>query len=218
MQKFTLFILFILGSIIVLTLSPLLDQQLAILPYNSYTHQFYGEGAWWCRIIYYAVSLVSICLVATPLIYWWCNRNNVAKQFLVRRMIFITYLSLAIGPGLVVNASFKQNWGRARPYQVIRDHHQFTLPWQPQFNQPLYNSFPSGHVSIGAFIGIPFLAIRRRRLGVGLCVAGFIIVGLVRYLQGGHYFSDICLAALIVWMVNLLVTHLVDKYFLVKWK
>jgi lipid A 4'-phosphatase len=129
-------------------------------------------------------------------------------------MVLISYLSLAIGPGLLVNTLFKENWGRARPYQVIRDGHPFSLPWQPHFNRPADNSFPSGHVSIGAFIGIPFLVARRRKLGVALCVLGFVSVGIVRWLQGGHYFSDIILAAIIVWLSTLLIIYVVDRYML----
>lgn len=213
-QKLYLAISLVILCLITFALSPYLDQQLASLPYNYQTRYFYGEIAIWCKIIYYSVNVTTFLLILMPLtIVALAAMKKIQFNFLiVKRMVLITYISLAIGPGLLVNTFFKDEWGRPRPYQVIRDHKPFSYPWQPHFNHPKDNSFPSGHVSIGAFVGIPFIAARRKRLGVTLCIAGTIIVGIVRFLQGGHYFSDILMAAIIVWAVNLVVTILVDKY------
>lgn len=213
-QKLYLAISLVILCLITFALSPYLDQQLASLPYDYQTRYFYGERALWCKIIYYSVNVTTFLLILVPLtIVVLAALKKIQFNFLiVKRMVLITYISLAIGPGLLVNTFFKDEWGRPRPYQVIRDHKPFSYPWQPHFNHPKDNSFPSGHVSIGAFVGIPFIAARRKRLGVTLCIAGTIIVGIVRFLQGGHYFSDILMAAIIVWAVNLVVTILVDKY------
>ncbi len=212
-------ILFLLAiSAVTFYLSPILDQRLAILPYDFTIARFYGEITLWCKVVYYSVNVTTFLLIITPIIIILLSRKgkiNLAKP-LVKRMVLITYLSLALGPGLICNSLLKDNWGRARPYQVIRDHHPFSYPWQPHFDRPADNSFPSGHVTIGAFVGVPFIAARRKKLGVALCIAGFTLVGIVRYLQGGHYFSDIVMAATIVWLVNILVTEIVDKYFMTK--
>lgn len=214
-MKLRLFIVLAMLSAVILYLSPIIDSQWAIIPYDVISHKFYGETHLWCQIIYYSVNVATVLLAILPLvIFIYMKKNHPHRSKNYKRMLLISYLSLAIGPGLVVNTVFKENWGRARPYQVIRDHHQFSLPWQPHFNRPTDNSFPSGHVSIGAFIGIPFIALGRRRLGIALCAGGFVAVGLVRFLQGGHYPTDIAMAALIVWMINLLITHLVDRFFL----
>lgn len=214
-MKIKLVLVLVIAALITLGLSPLLDQQLAIVPYTLLSNKFYGETHLWVKIIYYGVNLSTALLIVIPLVILVrSRRNSLEKKKLVRRMVLISYLSLAIGPGLLVNTLFKENWGRARPYQVIRDGHPFSLPWQPHFNRPADNSFPSGHVSIGAFIGIPFLVARRRKLGVALCALGFVSVGIVRWLQGGHYFSDIILAAIIVWLSTLLIIYVVDRYML----
>lgn len=208
----TLFLI-VLGAI-VLALSPYLDQQLASLPYNYQTKYFYGEISAWCKVIYYSVNVTTFLLILIPLVIviLVAKKKLLFNANIIKRMVLITYISLAIGPGLLVNTFFKDEWGRPRPYQVIRDHKPFSYPWQPHLGNSKDNSFPSGHVSIGAFIGVPFIAARRKYLGVSLCVLGTIVVGVVRFLQGGHYFSDILMAAIIVWLVNVFVTIMVDKY------
>ena len=187
----TYILILVFTTIVVFLLSPVLDIKLAAIPYNHTTHAFYGETHLWCKV--------------TP-----------ASRQTLKRMLMISYLSLIIGPGLIANSYFKQHWGRARPYQVMRDHHPFSFPWQPHSNRPADNSFPSGHVTIGAFLGIPLIAARRRKIGLALCASGFILVGVVRWLQGGHYFSDILMAGIIVWLVNILVTLMVDRFFIAK--
>lgn len=208
-----IWLLLILG-VVVLASSPYVDRQLAILPYDPSIHYFYGELSWWCKLIYYSVNMVTVSLIVVPLILFILVWKKILQldMLLIKRMMLITYLSLAIGPGLLVNTLFKDGWGRPRPYQVIRDHKPFSYPWQPHFNHPKDNSFPSGHVSIGAMIGVPFIVARKKKLGIGLCILGAALVGLVRFLQGGHYFTDITAAAIIVWLVSILVTKLVDKY------
>lgn len=214
-MKKHLLLLFIFLSIIVFLLSPFVDKQFAIIPYDVVSSTFYGETHLWCKLIYYGVNVTTFCLAIIPLLVFFLNKKkNIENTGNIKRMMLISYLSLAIGPGLVVNKIFKENWGRARPYQVIRDHHPFSYPWQPHLNRPSDNSFPSGHVSIGAFIGIPFIAARRKKLGITLCLLGTFVVGTARWLQGGHYFTDIIMAALMVWMINIFITYLVDKFFM----
>lgn len=211
-RKISLLVLWIVITIVVCATSPFLDQQLAILPYDSINSKFYGEVHWWCSIIYYGVNVATVLLIAIPLfslLYVMLKKLPLNKTLL--RIVLVSYLGLAIGPGLVVNLAFKNNWGRARPYQVIRDHHPFSYPWQPHFDRPADNSFPSGHVSIGAFVGVPLIAARRKKLGVLACGIGFVLVGIVRWLQGGHYFTDIVMAGVLVWLCSWLVMMIVDR-------
>ena len=209
------FMLYLLAAMLLtLLLSPYLDQRLALLPYNFVTNKFYGEITLWTKVIYYSVNVMTTLLIVIPLIILGLSvrsKSNLKKK-IICRMFLVTYLALLIGPGLVCNSFFKNHWGRARPYQVIRDHHEFSLPWQPHFDRPSDNSFPSGHVSIGAFIGVPFIAARRKRLGIIISIFGFILVGVTRLLQGGHYFSDIMMAALITWFISAGVMLLIDCY------
>lgn len=204
-------LLLVVLLIVVILSSPYIDQQFAVLPYDSITRVFYGETHLWCKIIYYGVNVATFMIVLSLLIATILYFKSDLNKMFLKRFILITALSMLIAPGLIVNKAFKEHWGRARPYQVIRDGGTFSLPWQPNFNEPKNNSFPSGHASIGAFIGVPFIAARRRKLGFTLCGIGAFAVGLVRWLQGGHYFTDICTAILIVWIVTTLVSYFVDN-------
>ena len=214
----TYILILVFTTIVVFLLSPVLDIKLAAIPYNHTTHAFYGETHLWCKVVYYGVSVATTLLIIIPPVIFLLKYKKAtpASRQTLKRMLMISYLSLIIGPGLIANSYFKQHWGRARPYQVMRDHHPFSFPWQPHSNRPADNSFPSGHVTIGAFLGIPLIAARRRKIGLALCASGFILVGVVRWLQGGHYFSDILMAGIIVWFVNALVTLLVDRFFIAK--
>lgn len=205
--------IFLLVGLLIITIlsSQYVDQQFAIIPYDEVTRKFYGETHLWCKVIYYGVNVTTFSIIMSLLVAIFLYFKSNFDKVLLKRFILITSLTMLIAPGLIINKAFKEHWGRARPYQVIRDGSDFSLPWQPHFDKPSNNSFPSGHASIGAFIGVPFIAARRRKLGLALCGIGAFLVGIVRWLQGGHYFSDICVAILIVWLVTTLVSYFVDK-------
>lgn len=113
-------------------------------------------------------------------------------------------VSMVLGPGLIVNTMFKNHFGRPRPIQVT----EFGGPLEViPLGQPGIagkgKSFPSGHASMGFFLGLPaFLFLRRHR---GWCVGFFAlgvvaggVMGLARILQGAHWLSDILWSGLFV--------------------
>ncbi|MBP9743359.1 MAG: phosphatase PAP2 family protein [Burkholderiales bacterium] len=194
-----IFFILVAGFVIV---SPGIDQYFAAMTYNADRGKFYGELHLWCRIVYYSIPAITALLVAISVGMLFTRLKKVA---------LIILLSLALGPGLVINVVFKDHWGRPRPYQVIRDGETFLPVWQPNFNQINDNSFPCGHASIGFFLGVPFLACGQRKRGliIGLIAGGF--VGVVRMLQGGHYLSDVVFCGIFVWMAAYLVIYWVNK-------
>ncbi len=176
----------------------LLDQNIALLTYNSITHKFYGETNIFCTIIYKSVSVIAFLIVfmCILVIFIYKKYKNNAIMILI---------CLLIGPGIMVNYVLKDHWGRARPYQVIRDKEKFTPFWLYMPNKPNNNSFPSGHASIGFFLGAPYLISESRKnkqfhqkLGMLISIIGGLIVGVVRILQGGHYVTDVILCGIIV--------------------
>jgi lipid A 4'-phosphatase len=206
------YLLLFLALIAIITVSPQVDQYLAKLTYNPITNNFYGETHLWCKIIYHGVNVAIAILIILPIVFLFLayRIKSLSKTF-AKRFALITYVSLIVGPGVIVNAGLKQHWGRARPNQVIREHQTFTPLWQYVANKPSDNSFPSGHASGGFFLGIPLLATRRKKLAISVSLLGGALVGLVRLLQGGHYFSDILMAGILVIAVGLIVTKLVEK-------
>jgi len=119
-----------------------------------------------------------------------------------REMVYVLAV-LAIGPGLIANALLKDNWGRARPREVIEfggDKH-FTPAWVISDQCAGNCSFVSGE---GAFaftiIALAMLApagYRRRRSMIAALAFGS-AVSLVRMAQGAHFLSDSVIGALLV--------------------
>jgi lipid A 4'-phosphatase len=152
------------------------------------------------------VLIWTLCiLIALSLILF---RRGLAP--LLPRACFL-FLVLALGPGLVVNAVFKNQFGRARPDTVA----EFggSAPFTPPFviSQACDSncSFVSGHASMGFYLlSFGFVDPRRRRwwLAAGLLAGGF--TGLMRMVQGAHFLSDVVFAFFAVYATAVLVDAL----------
>lgn len=187
-----------------------IDPRIAIIPFNSTLGKFYGEVHLWCKIIYFSVPVFTGLLIVVSL-WLLLVKNRKIHGTSTKRAALIIFISLALGPGLTVNTILKDNWGRPRPYQVIRDGKTFAPVWKANFKAPANNSFPCGHASIGFFLGVPLLAFGFRRRGLVLSLIGGAGVGAVRMLQGGHYLSDVIYCGIIVWLIAELVTFCVNR-------
>jgi lipid A 4'-phosphatase len=108
-------------------------------------------------------------------------------------------LCIAVGAGLVANTIFKDQWGRARPNQVVEfgGTKKFTPPLTRSDQCERNCSFVSGEASsifaIGFAIALLAEASRRRRLFLAAVAAGA-FTGLLRIGGGGHFFSDVFFA------------------------
>lgn len=105
---------------------------------------------------------------------------------------------LAAGPGLVANVVLKDQWGRARPKQIVEfgGTKTFTPPLMPA-NQCRRNcSFVSGEAS-STYVTLYAAAALFPQWSVVLVAAGTLgglATGLVRMSQGAHFLSDIVFA------------------------
>ncbi|MFM1887180.1 MAG: hypothetical protein RL026_2337 [Pseudomonadota bacterium] len=133
-----------------------------------------------------------------------------------RRIAVFLMMSLALGPGLVVNGILKPHWGRPRPAEV-RDFGG-TRPFQAPLEANLVGfadrgtngrSFPSGHAAMAFWTTAGFFVARVLwpplapwLLGGGLLfgLAG----GAARVIAGRHFLSDILWSGLIVFALNAL--------------
>lgn len=156
----------------------------------------------------YAVALISLILISIS--YWSPKFTQWRKPAIL--MVFV----IALGPGILVNLTFKEHWGRPRPHEVIEfgGSQEFKYVWQMGEEG---KSFPCGHCSMGFYLAIPYLFWRKRRkllayfsLFVGFS-AGFVI-GFARVIAGAHFPSDVLWAGGMVWLTGILGFYLLKVY------
>lgn len=202
----------------------------AISPFTTYLDTtissfFYqGSGKFWSKpflnyIFDYLVFPAETVTLVALIIYVGSFLKPSWKKW--RPMMLTIVLTLGVGSGVIVHLILKDHWGRPRPRQTI----EFggTHPYQP-FYQPNFanafvpnpcRSFPCGHCSLGfAFFSIYLLGMRYHHKTVavvGLTLTGVLgsLLSFGRIAQGGHYFSDILVSALIMWWTALSVDYLV---------
>ncbi|GAB4191682.1 MAG: phosphatase PAP2 family protein [Thalassobaculales bacterium] len=113
----------------------------------------------------------------------------------------VAYLagSLAIGPGLLVNVLFKDQWGRARPSTIAEfgGERAFTPAWVMSGQCDDNCSFMSGHAALGFWTVAPALLAppALRPYAVAAALAFGALMGFARIAQGGHFLSDTIFAA-----------------------
>ena len=144
----------------------------------------------------------------------WLRERRVAKHLLFdnRKIIFLL-LTLALGPGLLVNGFLKSHWGRARPSEVSTfGGRQSFSPAYVIAHQCRHNcSFVSGDAAMGFYLLAFLFVVRKRAQTVVVALAGVLVgsaIGLVRIAQGAHFLSDIIFAGFITvtvaWLLSIL--------------
>lgn len=142
-------------------------------------------------------TLLVFSLVA-PVVVAVCRRGWVARH---RAALIFLSISALIGPGLVVNEGLKDEWGRARPREIVEfgGDRIYTPPLQISDQCDSNCSFPSGHAALGFwFVSIGLVVTRHRGIVVTGALALGLLFGAVRVLQGAHFASDVLFAGLIV--------------------
>lgn len=137
------------------------------------------------------------------MILLWAAGEAMRRPLLgvTRRVAAYVVLSLALGPGLVVNVILKDSWGRPRPSTIREfggtDTYVPPLVWSDQCDHNC--SFSSGHGALGFWpVALALLAPPAwRHAAVGVAVAFGALVGFVRIAQGGHFLSDVVASAII---------------------
>jgi len=184
---------------------PQIDLAIAGQFYNP-TDGFFLRDNPLVRFVYLGVPWVTRTVVVSLVLFllsawtFWRRREFFARE---RRAALYLLLVMIIGPGLLVNTLFKDNWGRARPSQIVEfgGGKQFTRAALPSDQCEKNCSFVSGHASVGFyFLALAFVLPRRRALWLTLGTALGLGIGLVRVMQGGHFFSDVIFCGIVVYI------------------
>lgn len=190
----------VLASTVVFWLSDW-DLQIAQL-FRLADHWLLDDFPLWKAVFYDGVTLIVIVVFFGGLLTMLIG--SLQRHYQLRLSALYVLLVFLVGPGLLVNTVFKDQWGRPRPIQVAE------LGGQERYVPPGYfvangegRSFPSGHSSIGfAFVAFWFLWRQRKpqwaRLALAFSVTLGAMIGLTRMAAGGHFLSDVMWSAWVV--------------------
>ncbi len=191
--------------LLILAVFPELDLWVSAALYDPSAGFFWGTMPV-CRGLYASVEWlvpiwIALCVGALGVA---AARKQSVFTLKWRAWLFLI-LSLAIGPGLVVNTIFKDHWGRPRP-DMVREfggEMPFRPFWKPSSDCDQNCSFPSGHAAMAFYTMSPgFVSPRHRRR---IFLTGFtygLLVSVVRMAQGGHFLSDVVASFGIVFTVS----------------
>ncbi len=182
---------------------PQIDLGVSALFFDPVKH-FFLKDRLICRLIYHSVEVFAVSLaVGLPLLFLFIQVKKRPIFTLNRKKIVYLLLVLALGPGVIVNVVFKDNWGRARPDQIAQfgGEKRFTPAWVLSDQCRQNCAFVSGHASMGFYLfAFAFLFPKHRKKWTGAAVTGGGIVGLVRIAQGGHFLSDVVFSGMILYL------------------
>ena len=200
------FIIGVVAAAIFFLLSPGVDISFSRLFYQP-GEGFFPRGNLAVDILYelviviaYAVAIFVVGASLARLI------PRLERLWVRPRVIAFIALSLALGPGLIVNSLLKDNVGRARPFTIVEfgGTKTFSPALAPSDQCPKNCSFVSGHAA-GAFFLVTFAFLirrpRRRRWAMAGALAFGAASGLGRIALGAHFLSDVVFAGLIVYAV-----------------
>ncbi len=197
------------GLLLLLTVFPQIDLAVSSVFYDPDTGTWPAKTTLFCQWAHaympYAVLAVPEALLlawlATPLL-----RRLRPAWVVPGRVIAYLLLTLGLGPGLVVNALLKDNWGRPRP-STISEFGGLNTHIPPLWisNQCDTNcSFSSGHSAVAFWVvALAFLAPPNWRKSAIFAALGFgTLMGLARIAQGAHFFSDVAYSGVIVTVIS----------------
>lgn len=130
------------------------------------------------------------------------------RLLLSGRAILFLMTTVALGPGLLVNVTLKDHWGRPRPIDVTQfggDQH-FVAWWDPRGDCPGNCSFVSGDVAGAVWTIAPAALVLPpwRAFAYGAALALGLGMAALRIVMGAHFFTDTVFAGvftfLIIWV------------------
>lgn len=195
---------------IIFLLFPQLDIMISSLFFDGHFDRYFLPY----KLVYDGVRVISFVSILTLLVLLTLTFFQKFFWGLTRKKLLFLILAVALGPGLVVNTVFKDNWGRARPVQIKE------FGGKADHNPPLVISnacnkncsFVCGHASAGfVFAALAFLYRRREKeIFVASLFAGALI-GFVRIAQGGHFFSDVVFSFFFTYLTVRLLYYVMFK-------
>jgi lipid A 4'-phosphatase len=182
------------------------DLDLSALFFNRATMFFPVGGRPWEQHAREGARLLITLIALPPIIAILGKLVMPRRRMLIggRAALFLV-LTLAIGPGVVANTILKDHWGRVRPIDTLEfgGSDRFTPWWDPRGQCDNNCSFIAGEPS-GAFWVLAPAAMappQWRLLAYGGVIAFGSALGVLRMAAGGHFFTDVVFAGIIMYLV-----------------
>ena len=175
------------------------------------SHLFYfGNNNFLLQSYYYITIFVRNIILPSIIIYIFIlpffsfflpfKKLYLKYEFKFRDILFL-WLTGIFNLGIVVNLFFKNIWGRARPGDILQlgGKENFT-PWFQISDACASNcSFVSGDAAVG-FSLIAFYFLTKKITFFWLSLFFGFGIGLVRIMEGGHFISDVVMAAMVLYL------------------
>jgi membrane-associated PAP2 superfamily phosphatase len=185
---------------------PRLDLAISGLFFDPATKDFRVNALLWVQQSR-AAARVIIALIVAPSAVALLGKFLLPRRqmFMTTRVALFLVLTLIFGPGLITNSLLKEHWGRARPIDVTEfgGTSHFTAWWDPRGDCPNNCSFIAGEPA-GAFWTLAPAALappQWQALAYGAALTFGVVVGALRIAGGGHFFTDVVFAGVIMYLL-----------------
>ena len=162
------------------------------------------------------LPLLIVYLLILPTISFFLPINKIYFNFKItlKEALFVC-LSMLFNLLVVVNFILKNLWGRARPNDVLEfGGKEIFTPWFYLSDSCNTNcSFVSGDSSVGFSI-IALFFITKIKIFFWIAVCFGCLLGTIRILEGGHFFSDVLIAGFLIFILTYFQHYFYQKKFL----
>jgi lipid A 4'-phosphatase len=202
-NKFFLSLVVLLFLAIFLSVGSSFDIYLSSL-FNFGNNQFLLQNYYYITIFVRKIILpaIIIYIFILPIFSFFLPIKKIYLKYEFKfRDILCLWVIGIFNLGIVINLFFKNIWGRARPGDILQlgGKENFT-PWFQISDACVSNcSFVSGDASVGFSLIVFYLLIKRIIYFWSSLFFGFGI-GLVRIMEGGHFVSDVIMAAMVLYL------------------
>lgn len=195
---------------ILFTVFPQWDMAISGLFWDASRRGFALAGQPWAKTarslanyIPWAIAAPAFAAIVLKLMFPW------GKMFMPARAAVLLALTMALGPGLLVNGILKEHWGRPRPVHVdtFGGRDNFRSWYQTDGTCPGNCSFVSGEGALGFWLTAP-ASLVPGPLGAVAMVAAVTfasVAGGLRIAFGGHFFTDVVFSGVLVVLIVVLV-------------
>jgi len=205
------------GAVLVSVFAPDLDVAIANRLFDPVANGFPAASqqtlVWLRDQGYVIVAALFGCIICALVVKLFAPQRPLLVP--ARAIIFLA-VTMAIGPGLMVNAIFKPHGGRPRPVEIRQfGGQQSFVPWW-NFEGGCHNncSFVSGETSTAAWLFAPAILVPApwRAFAIAGAALFTVSVGALRMAYGGHFFSDVVFATLMTCLVIWLAHGLIFRW------